>query len=114
MLDLVFQSAPVPHLHRFDARVHISLDLVVDGQPLVFQGRAMPTTDLAIQAAAVEAILHLQTNFPHVATRREFCFFPTVSNAVMQPSSISQGDDPTIARVQYITAQGMFNAACRV
>ena len=54
---LVFQSAPVPHLHRFDARVHISP--AADGQPLVFQGRAMPTSDLAIQTAAVEAILHL-------------------------------------------------------
>ena len=56
---LVFQSSPIPHLHRFDARVHISLGPAVDGQPLVFQGRAMPTTDLAIQAAAVEAILYL-------------------------------------------------------
>ena len=28
---LVFQSAPVPHLHRFDARVHISLGPAVDG-----------------------------------------------------------------------------------
>ena len=56
---LVFQSSPVPHLHRFAARVHISLGLAVDGQPLVLQGRAMPTSDLAIQATAVEAILHL-------------------------------------------------------
>ena len=105
---LVFQSTPVPHLHRFVARVHISLGPAADVQPLVLQGRAMPTSGLAIQAAAVEAILHLRTNFPHVATRREFCFFPTVSNAVMQPSSVSQGDDPAIARlVQYITAQGM-------
>ena len=54
---LVFQLSPVPHLHRFDARVCISL--AADGQPLVFQGRAMPTSDLAIQTAAVEAILHL-------------------------------------------------------
>ena len=35
-------------------------------------------------------------------------FFPTVAKAVMQPSPVSQGDDPAIARlVQYITAQGM-------
>ena len=32
---LVFQSSPVPHLHRFDARVCISL--AADGQPLVFR-----------------------------------------------------------------------------
>ena len=56
---LVFQSTPVPHLHRYDARVHISPGPTVDGQPLVFQGRAMPTTDLAIQATTVEAILYL-------------------------------------------------------
>ena len=102
---LVFQSAPIPHLHRFDARVGISL--AADGQPLVFQGRAMPTSDLAIQAAAVEAILHLRTKFPHVATRREFCFFPIVAEAGIQPSPTIQGDDPAIARlVQYITTQG--------
>ena len=104
---LVFQSAPVPHLHRFDARVHISLGPAVDGQPLVFQGRAMPTTDLAIQAAAVEAILYLQTKFPHVAMRQEFCFFPIVAEVGMQTSPAIQGDDPAIARlVQYITARG--------
>ena len=108
---LVFQSAPVPHLHRYDARVHISLGPAVDGQSLVFQGRAMPTTDLAIQAAAVEAILHLRTKFPHVATRREFCFFPIVAKAGMQPSPAIQGYDPAIALlVQYITAQGMLIA----
>ena len=73
---LVFQSSPVPHLHHFDARVHISLSPAVDGLPLVLQGRAMPTSDLAIRAAAVEAILHLRTNFPHVATRQEFYFSP--------------------------------------
>ena len=56
---LVFQSAPVPHLHRFVARVHISLGPAADVQPLVLQGRAMPTSGLAIQAAVVEAILHL-------------------------------------------------------
>ena len=68
----------------------------------------MPTSGLAIQAAVVDAILHLRTNFPHVATRREFCFFPVVAEAGMQPSHAIQGDDPAIARlVQYITAQGM-------
>ncbi|KAM3254921.1 hypothetical protein ACQJBY_048388 [Aegilops geniculata] len=67
---LVFQSTAVPHLHRYDARVHIGPGPAVDGQPLVFQGRAMPTTDLAIQAAAMEAILYLRNKFPHVATRR--------------------------------------------
>ena len=73
---LVFQSAPIPHLHRYDARVQISPGPAVDGQPLVFQGRAMPTTDLAIQVAAVEAILYLRTKFPQVAERREFYFSP--------------------------------------
>ena len=68
----------------------------------------MPTTDLAIQAAAVEAILYLRTKFPQVAGRREFCFFPIVAEAGMQPSPTIQRDDPAIARlVQYITAQGM-------
>jgi len=71
---LVFQSSPVPHLHRFDARVCISL--AADGQPLVFQGRAMPTSDLAIQAAVVEAMLHLRTRYPRMAARRDFCFYP--------------------------------------
>ena len=56
---LLFQSTPVPHLHRYDARVHISPGPAADVQPLVFQGRAMPTTDLAIQTAAMEAILYL-------------------------------------------------------
>ena len=56
---LMFQLTPIPHLHRYDARVHIGPGPAVDGQPLVFQGRAMPTADLAIQAAAVEAILYL-------------------------------------------------------
>ena len=71
----------------------------------------MPTSDLAIQAAAAEAILHLRTKFPHVATRREFCFFPIVAEVGMQPSPAIQGDDPAIARlVQYITAQGMMIA----
>ena len=32
---LVFQSTPVPHLHRFVARVHISLGPAADVQPLV-------------------------------------------------------------------------------
>ena len=105
---LVFQSTPVPHLHRFVARVHISLGPAADVQPLVLKGRAMPTSGLAIQAAVVEAILHLRTNFPHVSTRREFCFFPIVAEAGMQPSPAIQGDDLAIARlVQYITAQGM-------
>mgnify|MGYP005842700325 CR=1 FL=1 len=68
----------------------------------------MPTTDLAIQATAVEAILYLRTMFPQVAQRREFCFFPIVAEAGIQPSPAIQGDDPAIARlVQYITAQGM-------
>ena len=103
---LVFQSSPVPHLHRFDARVCISL--AADGQPLVFQGRAMPTSDLAIQAAAVEAMLHLRTRYPHMAARHDFCFYPIVTEVGMQPSPTSQGDDPAIAHlVQYITAQGM-------
>ena len=73
---LVFQSTPVPHLHRFDARVHIGLGPAVDGQPLVFQGSAMPTTDLAIQVAAVEAILYLQTKFPQVAQKAGVLLFP--------------------------------------
>ena len=68
----------------------------------------MPTTDLAIQATAVEAMLHLRTRFPHMATRWYFCFFPIVMEEEMQPSPAIQGDDPAIARlVQYITAQGM-------
>ena len=45
---LVFQSTPVPHLHHYDARVQICPGPATDGQPLVFQGRAMPTSDLAI------------------------------------------------------------------
>ena len=71
----------------------------------------MPTTDLAIQAAAVEAILYLRTKFPQVAERREFCFFPVVTEAGIQPPITVPGDDPAIARlVQYITAQGMMIA----
>src|SRR3954467_14334675 len=46
------------------ARVQICPSPAVDGQPLVFQGRAMPTTGLAIQAAAMEAILYLRNKFP--------------------------------------------------
>ena len=73
---LVFQSTPIPHLHRYDARVHIGPGPVVDGQPLVFQGRAMPTADLAIQAVAMEAILYLQTKFPQVAQKAGVLLFP--------------------------------------
>ena len=77
----------------------------------------MPTADLAIQTAAVEAILYLRTKFLQVATRREFCLFPIVAEAGIQPSPAIQGDDPAIARlVQYITAPGDddFKDACRV
>ena len=91
---LVFQSTLVPHLHCFVARVHISLGPAVDGQPLVFQGRAMPTTDLAIQAAAVEAILYLRTKFPQVEDRRELCFFPIVTATGIQPPPVSKGMTP--------------------
>ena len=68
----------------------------------------MPTTDLAIQAAAVEAILYLRTKFPQVADRREFSFFPIATATGIQPPPSIHGNDPAIARlVRYITTQGM-------
>ena len=43
-----------------------------------------------------------------MAARRDFCFYPIVTEVGMQPSPAIQGDDPAIARlVQYITTQGM-------
>ena len=43
-----------------------------------------------------------------MAERREFCYFPVVTEAGIQPPLTVPGDDPAIARlVQYITAQGM-------
>ena len=54
----------------------------------------MHTADLAIQVAAVEAILYLCTKFPQVAERCEFCFFPVVADAGSQPPITIHEDDP--------------------
>jgi hypothetical protein len=53
---LVFQSDPVPHLCRFEAKVVINPGPAKDGKPLVFKGKPMPTSVLAVHTAAVEAL----------------------------------------------------------
>ena len=46
-----------------------------------------------------------------MAERREFCFFPVVTEARIQPPPTLPGDEPAIVHlVQYITAQGMMIA----
>ena len=67
---LVFQSDPVPHLCRFEAKVLINPGPAKDGKPLVFRGKPMPTSVLAVHTAAVEAITRLRSQFPQVAEMR--------------------------------------------
>ena len=71
----------------------------------------MPTTELDIQATAVEAILHLRSQFPQVAEKRELWFFPVAAELGSKHPITVREDDPAIARlVQYITAEGMLIA----
>ena len=56
---LVFQSEPVPHLCRYEAKVLLRPGPARDRKPLVFKGKPMPTTALAVQTAATEAITRL-------------------------------------------------------
>lgn len=105
---MVFQSEPVPHLHRYQAKVQICPGPAEDGKPLIFLGRPMPTPVLAIQTAAAEAIARLPSLFPRVAEMREFRYFPSASSTGWEFSHAAQEGDPAIVRlVQFISAQGM-------
>ena len=105
---LVFQSEPVPHLCRYQAKVHICPSPTEDGKPLTCQGKPMPTPALAVQTAAAEAIGRLRFQFPQVAEMREFRYFPSVSSLGFEYPSTVEDADPAIARlVQFITTQGL-------
>src|SRR4051812_17009981 len=67
----VFQTEPVPHLCRYCAKVLIHLGPDKIGEPVVFEGRPMPTLALAIQTAAAEVVSHLQSKFPQIGEMRE-------------------------------------------
>jgi hypothetical protein len=105
---LVFQSDSVPHLCLFEAKVVINPGPSKDGRPLVFIGKPMPTTVLAVHTAAVEAITRLRFQFPQVAETREFRYLPSPSKASREFFNTAGEADPALARlVQFIEAQGL-------
>jgi hypothetical protein len=105
---LVFQSDPVPHLCRFEAKVVINPGPSKDGRPLVFIGKPMPTSVLDVHTAAVEAITRLRFQFPQVAEMREFRYLPSPSKASREFFNAAGEADPALARlVQFIEAQGL-------
>src|SRR3954467_959620 len=57
----VFQVDPVPHLCRYCAKVLIDLGPDKIEEPVIFEGRPMPTPALAIQTAAAAAISRLRS-----------------------------------------------------
>ena len=105
---LVFQSDLAPHLCRFKAKVLINTGPTKDGKPLVFRGKPMPTSVLAVHTAAVEAITRLRFQFPQVAEMREFRYLPSPSKASREFFNAAGEADPALARlVQFIEAQGL-------
>lgn len=104
---LVFQSEPVPHLCRYEAKVLLRRSPAKDGKPLIFKGKPMPTSVLAVQTAAAEAIFRLRFNLSKVAEMQEFRYFPSSSSAGCEFASAVGIADPTVAHlVQFIAAQG--------
>ena len=104
----VFQSEPVPHLCRYCAKVLIHLGPDKIDEPVVFEGRPMPTPALAIQTAAAAAISRLRSKFPQIGEMREFRYFPNASINGCEFADTTAEADPAIARlVQFITAQGL-------
>src|ERR1043165_2158983 len=75
----VFQSEPVPHLCRYCAKVLIHLGPDKIEEPIVFEGRPMPTPALAIQTAAAAAISRLHSKFPQIGEMWEFHYFLNAS-----------------------------------
>src|ERR1041385_6616826 len=76
----VFQSEPVPCLCRYCAKVLIHLGPDRIGEPVVFEGKPMPTAALAIQTAAAEAASRLRFKFPQIGEMREVRSFPHLSS----------------------------------
>src|ERR1043165_5360980 len=104
----VFQFEPVPRLSRYCARVSFSLGPDKIDEPVVFEGRPMPTSALAIQAAAASAISRLRSKFPQIGEMREFRYFPNASANGCEIADTTTEVDPAIARlVQLVTAQGL-------
>src|SRR3954466_13133723 len=104
----VFQSEPVPHLYRYCAKVLIHLGPDNIGEPVVFEGRPMPTPTLAIQTVAAAAISPLRSKFPQIGEMREFRFFSNASVRGCEFADTTAEADPAIARlVQFVTAQGL-------
>src|ERR1043165_4809472 len=104
----VFQSEPVPHLCRYCAKVLIHLGPDKIGEPVVFEGRPMPTPALAIQTAAAAAISRLRSKFLQIGEMREFRYFPNASIHDCEFADTTAEADPAIARlVQFVTAHGL-------
>src|SRR4051812_8565916 len=104
----VFQSEPVPRLCRYSVKVLIHLGPDKIAEPVVFVGKPMPTSALAIQMAAAEAVSRLRFKFPQIGEMREFRYFPNVSSFGCELADTTKEADPAIVRlVQFSTTQGL-------
>src|SRR3954469_9001236 len=104
----VFQSEPAPRLCRYCAKVVIHLGPDKIDEPVIFEGRPMPTPALAIQTTAAAAISRLRSKFPQIGEMREFRYFPSASIRGGEFADATAEADPAIARlVQIVTAQGL-------
>src|SRR4051812_35057458 len=104
----VFQSEPVPHLCRYCAKVLIHLGPDRIGEPVVFEGKPMPTPTLSIHTASAEAVSRIRFKFPRIGEMRVFRYFPNVSRFGYELADITKETVPSIARlVQFSTAQGL-------
>src|SRR3954462_868950 len=104
----VFQYEPVPRLCRYSAKVLIHLGPDKIAEPVVFVGKPTPTTALAIQTAATEAVSRLRFKFPQIEEMREFRYFLSVSSFGCELADTTKEADPALVRlVQFSTAQGL-------
>jgi hypothetical protein len=77
---MVFKEVPMPLMDRYYAEVNTSQGTMVNGEPYIFLGIPMGTTELAIQIVAVEAIARLRHLLPRAGEEQAFQLYHFVIN----------------------------------
>ena len=104
----LFKMRITPDSSKYWAVVHIPREDLNQGPPyVVFVGRSMPTSGMAIEAAAYEAVTRLRFTVP-AASERKYYYFPSRAasgaEATFRCERIER--DPALANlIQYVMAQ---------
>jgi hypothetical protein len=107
----LFKSRITPGLSKYWADVHIPPADLNQGPPyVIFIGRSMPTSDMAIESAAYEAITRLRFTVP-CASAREYCYFPSRAAFGAEATfrcECEESDPAQVYLIQYVMAQERF------